>query len=324
MSTPGWYPDPGGAPGRFRFWDGTHWAAGTVANPYTAPIPAAPPRPAPSRADRGWLIAVAVLAAVTLIVVVVIVVVAQRPSPIATPSSGPVASSSVPGAISSPSPSVPSPSTSVAPVTPSPATVSASAAPAVTPSPRPSQPGLNCPVTSGTGTTPQPNGRLQAGTLQIRALTGWRPYTPTGQSYDFDRHGQTTPATNSSPLTTARAGLWVARLAKQDGFTDPQTATNLIMKCLMAGINAQPQLQIQRVQTIDATSQLGGRAAWHRQTRISWATPDATTGSGEQIDVITVDLGGGYLGEYVSFCSLDATDLQQQLDNNLSTLTVVS
>ncbi|WP_084635077.1 DUF2510 domain-containing protein [Propionicicella superfundia] len=26
MSQPGWYPDPGGAPGQFRYWDGTTWS----------------------------------------------------------------------------------------------------------------------------------------------------------------------------------------------------------------------------------------------------------------------------------------------------------
>jgi len=33
----GWYPDPGGGPGLFRFWDGQAWSAATSANPGAAP-----------------------------------------------------------------------------------------------------------------------------------------------------------------------------------------------------------------------------------------------------------------------------------------------
>ncbi len=35
----GWYPDPGGSPGLFRYWDGKAWSAATSPNP-TAPPPA--------------------------------------------------------------------------------------------------------------------------------------------------------------------------------------------------------------------------------------------------------------------------------------------
>jgi len=27
---PGWYPDPAGTPGRFRYWDGSHWSTTTT------------------------------------------------------------------------------------------------------------------------------------------------------------------------------------------------------------------------------------------------------------------------------------------------------
>lgn len=42
MAEPGWYPDPAGAPGRLRYWDGQVWAADTVAAPSSA-APAADP-----------------------------------------------------------------------------------------------------------------------------------------------------------------------------------------------------------------------------------------------------------------------------------------
>ena len=41
MATPGWYPDPAGRPGAFRYWDGQGWGAEATEHPYGAP-PAAP------------------------------------------------------------------------------------------------------------------------------------------------------------------------------------------------------------------------------------------------------------------------------------------
>jgi len=49
VSQPGWYPDPGGQPAAFRYWDGRAWSAATTNNPQAAPPPGAqpqqPPRP---------------------------------------------------------------------------------------------------------------------------------------------------------------------------------------------------------------------------------------------------------------------------------------
>ncbi|SDS17884.1 DUF2510 domain-containing protein [Microlunatus soli] len=40
MAATGWYPDPGGATGRYRYWDGSRWSAETTDDP-TAPPPTA-------------------------------------------------------------------------------------------------------------------------------------------------------------------------------------------------------------------------------------------------------------------------------------------
>lgn len=44
MSGAGWYPDPGGRPGHFRYWDGTHWSASTSTSP-SGPPPTTASRP---------------------------------------------------------------------------------------------------------------------------------------------------------------------------------------------------------------------------------------------------------------------------------------
>jgi hypothetical protein len=45
VSTAGWYPDPGGAPGRYRYWDGTGWSVQLTDDPrQPAPGPASTTR----------------------------------------------------------------------------------------------------------------------------------------------------------------------------------------------------------------------------------------------------------------------------------------
>ena len=68
MSAPGWYPDPAGAPGRYRYWDGTRWSTETSDRPG--------PAPAPTRSRRGLGIAAGVIA--VLVVVVLLLVFAVR------------------------------------------------------------------------------------------------------------------------------------------------------------------------------------------------------------------------------------------------------
>ena len=38
-ATSGWYPDPGGGPGLYRYWDGQAWSAATTPDPSSAPPP---------------------------------------------------------------------------------------------------------------------------------------------------------------------------------------------------------------------------------------------------------------------------------------------
>lgn len=59
MSAPGWYHDPGGAPGRIRYWDGNRWAAET-SDATDSPAGGASGRRAP------WLVAGVVLVAVAV------------------------------------------------------------------------------------------------------------------------------------------------------------------------------------------------------------------------------------------------------------------
>lgn len=45
MATPGWYPDPAGRPGAFRYWDGETWGEHTSDDPFAAPVAEQPAQP---------------------------------------------------------------------------------------------------------------------------------------------------------------------------------------------------------------------------------------------------------------------------------------
>jgi Protein of unknown function (DUF2510) len=60
--SPGWYPDPGGQPERFRYWNGTTWSVDTTDDPSQTPPSAGMGAAAASRPRAArWLILITVL-----------------------------------------------------------------------------------------------------------------------------------------------------------------------------------------------------------------------------------------------------------------------
>lgn len=85
MSAAGWYPDPGGQHGHFRYWDGKVWSATTTTDPNQPPPGSAPPGSAPlgpatpgsparrageRRRTPAWLL-IATVAGIAVIAVVI-------------------------------------------------------------------------------------------------------------------------------------------------------------------------------------------------------------------------------------------------------------
>ncbi len=98
----GWYPDPGGEPDRYRYWDGTAWSN------ETAPDPSQPPPAAPSRADRRPPVAILIVAAAVVMAVLVTVWLVRGAAPGRPYTNDPLPSTSLSGGDdSSPSPSPP-------------------------------------------------------------------------------------------------------------------------------------------------------------------------------------------------------------------------
>jgi hypothetical protein len=53
VSSAGWYPDPGGQPGLYRYWTGTAWTAAVTPNPQGTPPPSAPLGAGPAYPQGG-------------------------------------------------------------------------------------------------------------------------------------------------------------------------------------------------------------------------------------------------------------------------------
>lgn len=55
MSDSGWYPDPGGNAGQFRYWNGKSWSQELSRDPAQAPPQGSEPEPTPKRAIGWWV-----------------------------------------------------------------------------------------------------------------------------------------------------------------------------------------------------------------------------------------------------------------------------
>ena len=134
-------------------------------------------------------------------------------------------------------------------------------------------------------------------------------------NYDYDRHG----------VKSGSTGLQLGLLAKQDGFTDPDTASDLIVTCLTSRLATVSGVRATTIKLTSDAIMVDGHDAWHRQTQVVVTASDGSQFAGLQLDVIIVDLGAqhDYLGEYYSYCRMTAYDQLQQLEKAMATLTVV-
>ncbi|MFZ1410734.1 MAG: DUF2510 domain-containing protein [Micropruina sp.] len=69
MSNAGWYPDPGGQPGMYRYWTGSSWSTAVTPNPQQG-LPTAPGTPGQrSKTPVGWWLGgLAALVAIALVI----------------------------------------------------------------------------------------------------------------------------------------------------------------------------------------------------------------------------------------------------------------
>lgn len=295
MSAPGWYPDPSGQSGRFRYWTGGSWSAETTTDP-TNPAPGAPVgnianpgsrRPSDrsasgsGRSRRNGLL-LGLLALVLAVVVVAGVFIVRG---VFGPD-GSVASSGPSSTVSSYDDSSPLATPTPTP-TPTPSrTRVPSPSPSASPSPAKRNPLTVCPIGGPTIHPPHPSdGRLHGGGLSFAPRSDWADpgsYLE-GLSWAYDVTGQ-----DQRTEPQWLAVMAVGSLRAADGFDNPHQSTGGVMQCIATSgyyIDVQS-----RKDKASRAVKVDGKPGWELRSEIR-VDKSGLSVEGDVVDVIVVDTG---------------------------------
>lgn len=299
---PGWYPDPSGAPGRYRYWDGRTWSQQTSDRPGTP----SPEDGSGRRRRRALPLILGALALAVVLGLILVFVIGQFGSRSRTITDDPVPTSSVSGWDDSSPTATPTPSESP---TPSPS-----------PTPNPSgtestRPLTSCPRGDPYARAQHPaDGRVHGGGLSFPRVDGWQDDLQTsGVSWGYDAASQ-----GKSVAPGWVALLAVAEIRESDGFTSTKQAAQSVMQCV-----ASSQWYLSYESAHDLKSEaatIDGHDAWWIRSDIKVSGRDV---AGDTVDVIVVDTGRpGTFGLFIGAVAIDHQDLLATLDATTSRLTV--
>lgn len=287
MSTPGWYPDPGGEPGRYRYWDGTSWSAQTTGEPPS------------ERRSRRWIgpliggLVVIVLLAIAAVVVI-------RDLTGSTRLTEPVPSST----ISAWDDSSPIPTETP---TPSPS-----------PSPSPSQQQeIACPDGQPDATANHPNdGRVHGGRLSFPRVASYGDPRPKyGLSWFYDVSAQ-------SQRTEPGWESWfaVGEIAVDPGFEDPKKAAESSMQC---AVNDNWFSQFEsRTDIRNEKFTIDGHDGWILASEIRVGNPSLSV-EGDVVTIVMINDGrDDRLSAYVGIVPIGDAPRNQLADETLAGLRV--
>ena len=272
---PGWYPDPAGVPGRYRYWDGSQWSRITTVDP-RQPLPAAGEsrdaagvRAAPGAASPGSETRRLPVIIAVLVVLLALVAVgagnlrqaADRPRPTPT-TTGLTGSSPAPTAGSRQAP----------PATPTPAT------------PVP----VRCPKGDPTLRAPHPtDGRVYGGNLSFdEQPTFERAAVEPRFHFAYDVVQQT--------LIVSRDPNWIAQLAvgqlrAKDGFVDdPRITVENLVRCVITGQMYSPYLPA-RTDIRSESLSIDGHPGWLIESEITVDRPDIPIAGDHTIFIVVRD-----------------------------------
>jgi hypothetical protein len=284
-ATAGWYPDPGGRSGLFRYWDGRAWSAATTEHPATAAPPGAlgdpttagsqplgrgqaygggyapvqPIAPAPRRSAVGWI-----LGAVALVVVIALVALGVR----LISGSGTTTTDPPVGG-----PTGRDPSASASPEAQCPPQPSASPSP-----------------------VPQSGARVTSGKLSYPRLGSpfVAPYADSRVPFGTHVATQTATVENAGTNKTKwAAAVVIATLTAGDGFYGPEQGAKLVARCITGtfyGDNA-----VTRKDTKSQATTVDGHQAWLIEAQLSYDIPDVRAKT-ELLLVLVVDTKDGNAG----------------------------
>lgn len=293
MTMPGWYPDPAGGSGRYRFWDGDSWSNDTTSDPAQPPPGQSGKRDGRSGGSATWLIVG--LAAVAAVAVIAWLIFGNG-TPTIDPTNGPVqedSNSSTPTVQGWDETSKPTP----------PPTQQASLA--------------ACPYTGVMEVTDQGNdGRLHSGRLSVAKTDGWRYSDTFFLQWVSDIH---TVVDSVRPGWISNIG--VGTLNAVDGFVSPELAARQTLECFASSgyyVNF-----THRVDLLNESTTVSGFPAWHMRSEVHIESADMPEIDGDVVDIIVVDLGDPEkMGLYISSVTIGDTARQPMIDAAIASLRV--
>ncbi|SDS17990.1 DUF2510 domain-containing protein [Microlunatus soli] len=278
MALAGWYPDPGGKPGRYRYWDGESWSEVMTDDPADPPPGAGTGRRPTPDADHhhpGRTIGIAVL--VLVIVVVSAVLIVRRTdnaSSIGAPGAGASGWDD-----SSPLPSSP-----------------AGGSPSTSGSSGPPRTAVNCPAGRPDELSLHPNdGRIHGGRLSMAPIDGYSDPEPEYMlSWMWDTEGVsqvTEPGWQSI--------FAVGEIQRSDGFDSLRDAARSSLDCAK---RTGWYLHLAGSKNIrDEATKVDGRDAWIVTAEIRDDSPRVRV-DGDQLTFVVVDDGRD--GAYSVWCGM--------------------
>jgi Protein of unknown function (DUF2510) len=278
MPVAGWYPDPAGVPGRYRYWDGSRWSSSTTDDPRrpapgespasgstpTEPAQGAPPSGPSGRRRLGLIIGVLALA-VTVVVAAAISIGSFR-SLVANPLPTPSASGSGVSPADRTTTSTPEPQT-----------------PSATPTPL-----VRCPKGDPYRRASHPtDGRVHGGNLSFEEQPTFDPAAVEPRfGFAYDVFQQTLPVSQNTPWI---AQLAVGQLRGKDGFVnDPRNTVESLVRCVMAGNMYSPYLPTRTDIRSEGLS-IDGQSGWLIESEITVDRPDLAVAGDHTIFIVVRD-----------------------------------
>ncbi|HEY6812278.1 MAG TPA: DUF2510 domain-containing protein [Propionibacteriaceae bacterium] len=270
---PGWYPDPAGTPGRYRYWDGSRWSTVTTHNP-RQPLPTdvgsaespshTPVEGAATSGRRRLALTIGVLVVLMTVIAVAVYLGNHRQADraVPTPTGSLNASSAPPTARPSQS-------------------LSSSATPA---SPLP----LRCPKGNPDLRARHPSdGRVYGGNLSFEEQPTFEPAALEPRfSFAYDVLQQT--------LEVSQDPGWIAQLAvgqlrAKDGFVDdPRSTVENLVRCVIAGKMYSPYLPTRSDIRSESLS-INGHRGWLIDSEITVDRPDLPVAGDHTIFIVVRD-----------------------------------
>jgi Protein of unknown function (DUF2510) len=263
---PGWYPDPAGVPGRYRYWDGSGWSTITTDDP-RQPAPSAggldettddavEPGAATGEAGRRRLpLIIAVLVVLLTIVVVGLGNFRQFVDRPITTSATPTPTSSQRRS-ASPTPATPMP--------------------------------LRCPTGDPTMRGSHPiDGRVYGGNLSFEEQ-------PTFDRASVEKRFHFAYDVLQQTLTVSQDPAWIAQLAvgqlrSRDGFSgDPRNTVESLVRCVMTGNMYSPYLPT-RTDIRSESLSIDGHRGWLIESEITVDRPDIPVAGDHTIFIVVRD-----------------------------------